>query len=97
MQTLLRLQRSLEAAPWSRAVLAEWQERFGPDLALIKPHLKPTGERAGVFPCPNGGGEGCPRQVHERDGGVGSVSMMCRNTSAICPATGYGNRPVSIS
>ena len=39
MQTLLRLQRSLEAAPWSRAVLAEWQERFGPDFALLTPHL----------------------------------------------------------
>ena len=60
MQTLLRLQRSLEAAPWNRAVLAEWQERFGQDFALLKPHLKPTGERAGVFPCPNGGGDGCP-------------------------------------
>ena len=33
MQTLLRLQRSLEAAPWNRAVLAEWQERFGQDFA----------------------------------------------------------------
>ena len=44
MQTLLRLQRSLEAAPWSCAVLAEWQERFGQDLALLKPHMTPTGE-----------------------------------------------------
>ena len=34
MQTLLRLQRSLEAAPWNRAVLAEWQERFGQDFAI---------------------------------------------------------------
>ena len=54
----LRLQRSLEATPWNRAVLAEWQERFGQDFALLTPHLKPTGERAGVFPCPNGGGDG---------------------------------------
>jgi hypothetical protein len=79
MQTLLRLQRSLEAAPWNRAVLAEWQERFGQDFALLKPHLKPTGERAGVFPCPNGGGDGCPRQVHERDGGFVAV---CGNVPA---------------
>jgi hypothetical protein len=81
MQTLLRLQRSLEAAPWNRAVLAEWQERFGQDFALLKPHLKPTGERAGVFPCPNGGGDGCPRQVHERDGGFVAV---CGNVPAEC-------------
>ena len=81
MQTLLRLQRSLEAAPWSCAVLAEWQVRFGQDLALLKPHLKPTGERAAVFPCPNGGGEGCPRQVHERDGGFVAV---CGNVPAEC-------------
>ena len=81
MQTLLRLWRSLEAAPWNRAVLAEWQERFGQDLALLKPHMKPTGERAGVFPCPNGGGDGCPRQVHERDGGFVAV---CGNVPAEC-------------
>ena len=81
MQTLFRLQRSLEAAPWNRAILAEWQERFGQDLALLKPHLKPTGERAGVFPCPNGGGDACPRQVHERDGGFVAV---CGNVPAEC-------------
>ena len=33
MQTLLRLQRSLEAAPWNRAVLAEWQERISETLS----------------------------------------------------------------
>jgi hypothetical protein len=81
MQTLLRLWRTLEACPWNRAVAAEWQERFGQSFALIKPHLKPIGALATTYPCPNGGGDACPRQVHERDGGFVAV---CGNLPAEC-------------
>lgn len=81
MRTLLRLQQSLEAAPWRRAVLAEWQGHFGQDFGLIRPHLKPTGERAEVYPCPHGGDDGCPRVVHQRDGGFVAV---CGNVPAEC-------------
>ena len=81
MQTLLRLWRTLEACPWDRAVTAEWQERFTTDFALLQPHLKPTGEMATTYPCPNGGGDGCPRQVHERGGGFEAV---CGNVPGEC-------------
>lgn len=81
MQTLLRLWRTLEACPWSGAVAAEWDERLGADAAVVRPHLKPTGVLAATYPCPNGGGDGCPRHVHERDGGFVAV---CGNVPAEC-------------
>jgi len=81
MQTLLRLWRTLEACPWDRAVTAEWRERFAADFALLEPHLKPTGQLATTYPCPSGGGDGCPRQVHER-GGV--FEAVCGNVPAEC-------------
>lgn len=81
MQTLLRLWRTLEACPWSGAVTTEWDEHFGADAGVLRPHLKPTGALAATYPCPLGGGDGCPRQVHERDGGFVAV---CGNMPAEC-------------
>lgn len=81
MQTLLRLWRTLEGCPWDRAVAAEWRERFARDFALLEPHLKPSGALATTYPCPSGGGEACPRQVHERDGGFVAV---CANLPTEC-------------
>lgn len=81
MQTLLRLWRTLEACPWDKAVAAEWEERFGADAAALRPHLKATSALAETYPCPSGGGEGCPRQVHDR-GGV--FEAVCGNVPAEC-------------
>jgi len=83
MQALLRLWRTLEACPWGRAVSAEWRERFAADFAHLKQHLKPTGELATTYPCPRGDGDGCPRQVHERESGLDAV---CGNIPAECPS-----------
>jgi hypothetical protein len=82
MQTLLRLWRTLEACPWHGAVAAEWEERFGADVAALRPHLKATKALAETYPCPSGGGEGCPRQVHDRGGGV--FDAVCGNVPADC-------------
>ena len=82
MQTLLRLWRTLEACPWSGAVVAEWDEHFGAEAARLRPHLKPTGALAATYPCPHGGGDGCPRQVHDRGGGA--FEAVCGNVPAEC-------------
>lgn len=81
MQTLLRLWRALEDCPWRRAIPAEWQERLGADFARAQPHLKPTGALAGTYPCPSGGGDGCPRQVHDRGG---TFVATCGNLPVEC-------------
>ena len=81
MQTLVRLQAGFEACLWNHAVLAEWKERFGRDFHLLAPHLTPTGRLAPTYPCPNGGGDNCPRLVHERDGGFVAV---CGNLPTEC-------------
>ena len=83
MQQLLRLWRTLEAAPVAEAVVAEWDAHFGDDAELLRPHLTPTGTRAGTYPCPHGGGDGCPRQVLERDDGT--LEAVCGNVPAECP------------
>lgn len=81
MQTLVRLQAGFEACLWNHAVLAEWKERFGHDFHLLAPHLTPTGRLAPTYPCPNPGGDNCPRIVHERDGGFVAV---CANLPTEC-------------
>lgn len=82
MDTLVRLWRTLEACPWREGVLAEWSERFGAELELVQPHLRPTQELATTYPCPIGAGDGCPRHVHERGGGV--YEAVCGNLPPEC-------------
>ncbi len=82
MDTLVRLWRTLEACPWREGVLAEWSERFGAELELLQPHLRPTQELATVYPCPSGAGDGCPRQIHDWGGGV--YEAVCGNLPAEC-------------
>jgi len=83
MSTLLRLWRLAEAAPWFETLAAEWDAHFGADADLVRPHLSPTGALATAFPCPHGGGDGCPRQVLERDDGA--LEAVCGNVPAECP------------
>lgn len=82
METLVRLWRTLEACRWHEAVLAEWSERFASELELLRPHLRPTQELATTYPCPSGAGDGCPRQVHDRGGGV--YEAVCGNLPVEC-------------
>ena len=82
MDTLLRLWRTLDGIPWREALLAEWQECLGDDFPLVQEHLSPTGELATTYPCQSGAGDGCPRQVHERGGGV--FEAVCGNLPAEC-------------
>ena len=81
MQTLVRLQAGFEACQWNQAVRAEWEERFARDFHLLAPHLMPTGRLATTYPCPDGGGDNCPRNVFERDGGYVAV---CGNAPTEC-------------
>lgn len=83
MQALLRLWHALESCPWHATMMAEWEEVLGSDVALVRPHLRPTGELSSVMPCTSPGGEGCPRHVHDRGGGT--FEAVCGNLPQECP------------
>jgi hypothetical protein len=61
-----------------------WQQRLGEEWKAVAPFLPATGKMAASLPCPNPGGEGCPRQVVlDRDG---TASAVCGDSPKACKA-----------
>ena len=61
-----------------------WQQRLGEEWKAVAPFLPATGKMAASLPCPNPGGEGCPRQVVlNRDG---TASAVCGDSPKSCKA-----------
>lgn len=59
-----------------------WQQRLGEEWKAVAPFLPATGKMAASLPCPNPGGEGCPRQVVlNRDG---TASAVCGDSPKAC-------------
>lgn len=82
MQQLLEMHRTLDALPWNEATMAEWELRLGASLERVRPYLKLTGAMADSYPCPHGGGDGCPRSVLQR--GDGTLEAVCGNVPSAC-------------
>ena len=61
-----------------------WHHRLGEEWKAVAPFLPATGKMAASLPCPNPGGEGCPRQVVlDRDG---TASAVCGDSPKACKA-----------
>ncbi len=82
MRTLDRLWRSLETIPGLLAVPAFWEVHCGPDIDLIRPHLRVTDMESSVYPCPKPHAGYCPRQIV--DYGNGEFAARCRDPYEIC-------------
>jgi len=70
MRALRRLWPALEQIPGLAGVKATWREHLGDEANAIAEFLRPTGRQAVGYPCPSPGGEGCPREVVDRNDGT---------------------------
>lgn len=59
-----------------------WQQRLGEEWKAVAPFLPETGKMAASLPCPNPGGEGCPRRVIVH--GDGTASAICGDSPKAC-------------
>ena len=70
MRILRQLWPALEQIPGLAGVKAMWREHLGDEADAIAEFLRPTDRQAVGYPCPSPGGEGCPREVVERNDGT---------------------------
>ena len=63
MRTLSHLWRSLEAIPGLLAIPAFWEAHCGPDIDLVRPHLRVTDMEGSLYPCPKPHVGYCPRKI----------------------------------
>jgi hypothetical protein len=61
-----------------------WQRRLGDEWKAVAPFLPATGRMAASLPCPNPGGDGCPRRVMHH--GDGTASAVCGDSPKACEA-----------
>lgn len=92
MRTLDHLWRSLETIPGLLAVPAFWQAHCGPDIDLIRPHLRITDIEGAVYPCPKPHVGYCPRRIV--DYGNGEFAAICRDPYEICERVQLTQRDV---
>jgi hypothetical protein len=59
-----------------------WQQRLGDEWKAVAPFLPATGKMAASLPCPNPGGEGCPRRVIVHSDGT--ASAICGDSPKAC-------------
>ncbi len=82
MRALTRFWRSLEDLPGFFAIPAVWEAQCGAEVAVLRPHLKPTDTRAGHYPCPRLRPGSCPRRIVELDDG--SYLAVCGDREERC-------------
>ena len=82
MKTLTRLWRSLESILGLTTVPAFWEAYCGPEFDLIRPHLRATDTKGGLYPCPRSGTGYCPRRIVEY--GNGEFAAICRDPHQCC-------------
>ncbi len=59
-----------------------WQRRLGDEWKAVAPFLPTTGKMAASLPCPNPGGDGCPRRVVQH--GDGTATAVCGDRPKAC-------------
>ena len=77
MRTLSHLWRSLETIPGLLAIPAFWEAYCGPDIDIIRPHLRVTDMEGALYPCPKQRVGYCPRRIV--DYGDGEFAALCRD------------------
>jgi hypothetical protein len=92
MRTLSHLWRSLETIPGLLAIPAFWEGHCGPDIDLIRPHLRVTDTEGALYPCPKPHVGYCPRKIV--DYGNGEFAAICRDPYEICERVALTQRDV---
>jgi hypothetical protein len=82
MRKLSHLWRSLETVPGLQAIPAFWELHCGPDIDVIRPHLRVTDTAGTLYPCPRPRAGHCPRRIV--DYGDGQFAAICRDPHEIC-------------
>lgn len=92
MRTLSHLWRSLETIPGLLAIPAFWEKYCGPDIDLVRPHLRVTDTEGALYPCPEQRMGYCPRRIV--DYGDGEFAAICRDPYEICARVPLTQRDV---
>jgi hypothetical protein len=92
MRKLSHLWRSLEAVPGLLAIPAFWELHCGPDMEVIRPHLRVTDTAGTLYPCPRPRAGHCPRRIV--DYGDGQFAAICRDPHEICERVPLTQRDV---
>src|SRR5581483_9179910 len=81
MRKLTKLCRALEITGLG-AVKETWKEYCGADFALIEPHIRPSDDIGGYYPCPHKWEGCCPRRIVDYfDGEYGAI---CQHPAKFC-------------
>ena len=92
MRSLSHLWRSLETIPGLLAIPAFWEAYCGPDIEVIRPHLRATDMEGALYPCPKPRAGYCPRKIV--DYGDGEFAAICRDPYQICEKVPLTRRDV---
>jgi hypothetical protein len=92
MRTPSHLWRSLESIPGLLAIPAFWEAHCGPDIDLVRPHLRVTDMEGSLYPCPKPHVGYCPRKIV--DYGNGEFAAICRDPYEICERVTLTQRDV---
>jgi hypothetical protein len=92
MRLLSHLWRSLETVPGLTAIPAFWEAHCGPDIDVIRPHLRVTDIEGTLYPCPKPHLGYCPRRIV--DYGNGDYAAICRDPHEICERVPLTTRDV---
>jgi hypothetical protein len=92
MRTLSHLWRSLEVIPGLLAIPAFWEACCGPDIDLVRPHLRVTDTEGSLYPCPKPHAGYCPRRIVNY--GNGEFAAICRDPYEICERVPLTQRDV---
>lgn len=92
MRTLRHLWRSLESIPGLLAIPAFWEAHCGPDIDLVRPHLRVTDMEGSLYPCPKPHVGYCPRKIV--DYGNGDFAAICRDPYETCERVTLTQRDV---
>jgi len=92
MRTLSHLWRSLETIPGLLAIPAFWEAYCGPDIDVIRSHLRVTDMEGSLYPCPKSRASYCPRRIV--DYGDSEFAAICRDPYQICERVPLTQREV---
>ena len=82
MRKLQKFWSALEGTPILQGVTVSWREAVGEDMDALAQFLRPLPGLATTYPCPEPGGDGCPRGVVVH--GPEDIVAVCRRDPPSC-------------